>query len=131
MRRKAIITALLLIIPSCLLTAARWTLDLASVDGCPKGIADGRSILLDGDIHFKRWNGMLLEQLTDGVYMVTDEDGDAIVLFTAGTDTQGYETDHIMRQYVPDAQAVIFLTRMPDAFSFIFEMAVNISALAG
>lgn len=127
MTRKCIITTLLIMIPLALLSAAEWTLDLESTGGHPEVIADnGRSILLDEDIHFKRWNGMLLEQLTDGVYMVTDGDGDAIVLFTSEADTQGYEADYIMRQYVPDAQAVIFLTRMPDTYSFRHAEGVDV-----
>lgn len=46
---------------------------------------DGDTIALDDYIWYKRWNGLLLERIDDGIYSV-DEDGSSVLLIEEGAD---------------------------------------------
>ena len=41
---------------------------------------NGEILPLDDSVYYKRWNGILAENLADGIYMVTENDASCVVI---------------------------------------------------
>ena len=114
MRRIFIIALFMLVLLGTALNAASWSLILEP-DVPVIAAADGSTINLDNDIYLKRWNGLTLDRVQDGAYLITDRDGYSILIFTEDASDDPYETGWTLERYGTDTEAVIFQGTLPDA----------------
>ena len=113
MRKIFIIALFMLVLLGTALNAASWSLILR-LDIPVVATVDGSTIALDNDIYLKRWNGLTLDRVQDGAYLITDRDGYSLLIFTEDAPENPYETGWTLERYGADAEAVIFQGTLPD-----------------
>ena len=80
MRRSAVLLSLLILFSASL--SASYSIALPE-RGHPCFTIidnDGETIELDGYVWYKRWNGLLLERIDDGIYSVTEGDSSVLLV---------------------------------------------------